>query len=118
MDRTLIAVALTAAAVMASGPAIARDQLASAALQAGDFGRAERTLIAERLANPDMPELMLNLAYVYRHTGREALARSLYRDVLNRPEVVLDTGPSTRGVSSHAVAQAMLDEPAMVRASF
>lgn len=110
--------ALIAMALVASGPAIARDQLGSTALQAGDLGKAERILIAERLSNPDMPELMLNLAYVYRHTGREALARSLYRDVLTRPEVMLDTNAPTRSVSSHAVARAMLAEPTMTRASF
>lgn len=116
--RTIHCALIAMALVATGGPAIARDQLGSTALQAGNLGQAERILIAERLANPDMPELMLNLAYVYRHTGREAQARALYREVLTRPEVMLDTAPPTRSVSSYAVARAALSEPQMSRVSY
>ena len=102
--------ALIATALVASAPAVARDRLGSAAIQAGDFRKAEQILIAEQRFNPGMPEVMINLAYVYRHTGRTSEARALYRQVLDQPDVMLDTSAPTMSVSSHAVARAALAE--------
>lgn len=103
--------ALIAAALVASAPAIARDRLGYQAIQAGDLIKAERILVAEKQFNPGMPEVMLNLAYVYRHTGRTAEARALYRQVLDQPEIMLDSvQPTMTGVSSYAVARTALQE--------
>jgi hypothetical protein len=103
--------ALIAAALVASAPAIARDRLGYQAIQAGDLLKAERILVAERQFNPGMPEVMLNLAYVYRHTGRTSEARALYRQVLDQPEIMLDSvQPTMTGVSSYAVARTALQE--------
>ncbi len=101
--------ALIAVGLIATTPAIARDRMGYTAIQAGDFSTAERIITAERRIYPKMPELMLNLAVVYSHTGRVAEARALYRDVLAQPEVMLDT-PSA-SVSSYAVAKAALARP-------
>jgi thioredoxin-like negative regulator of GroEL len=103
--------ALIAASLVATTTAIARDHLGYTAIQAGDFSTAERIITAERRIYPRMPELMLNLAVVYAHTGRAAEARALYRDVLGQPEVMLDT-PSA-SVSSYAVAKAGLAQPTL-----
>jgi tetratricopeptide (TPR) repeat protein len=99
--------ALIATALVAWTPAIARDQLGNAAIQAGDFNKAEQTIVSEMRFNPDMPELMLNLAYVYRHTGRISEARALYRQVLSAPPITLKTGPNA-SVTSYDVARAGL----------
>ena len=103
--------ALIVAGLIATTPAIARDRMGYTAIRAGDFSTAERIITAERRIYPKMPELMLNLAVVYTHTGRTAEARSLYQQVLAQPEVMLDT-PSA-SVSSHAVAKAALAQPTL-----
>jgi len=105
--------ALIVAALVASAPAIARDRLGNKAIQAGDYNKAERIIVSERRFNPDMPELMLNLAYVYRHTNRASEARVLYREVLSEPAVMLDTAAPAASVSSHAVARAALDDTSL-----
>ena len=89
---------------MASGSALAADRTATGAILAGDYATAERTLATERRIFPKRPELMLNLAAVYRQTGREAEARALYADVLRREAVPMDM-IDQRTASSHAIAQ-------------
>lgn len=90
-----------------SGGAAAADRNAASAIAGGDYAKAERTLLAERRIFPRRPELMLNLAAVYRQTGREAEARALYADVLAREDVPMDM-LDQRTTSSHAVARASL----------
>lgn len=102
--------ALIVTALVASAPAIARDQLGTQAIQAGDYNKAEQILVSELRFNPDMPELKLNLAHVYRHTGRVSDARALYREVLSSPDVMLDQTSAASNVSSHAAARAALEE--------
>jgi len=53
-----------------AAPALAADQNGYQAIVAGDLATAERSIVAERQIYPDRPELMLNLAAVYRKTGR------------------------------------------------
>lgn len=100
-------VLLGLALLTASGAAQAADRTATAAIVAGDYIQAERTLAAERRIFPRRPELMLNLAAVYRQTGRAAEARALYADVLTREDSPMDM-VNQRTVSSHAVARAGL----------
>jgi thioredoxin-like negative regulator of GroEL len=96
---------LAAVAVLAMpGVAQANDRNGFAAIATGDYAHAERILVAERRIYPSRPELMLNLAAVYRQTGREADAQALYADVLRRPDVLMDL-PNQRTMSSHAVAR-------------
>lgn len=94
---------LAAALVMTSSAAIATDRVGYRAIAAGDFAAAVTKLEAERRIHPQRPELMLNLAAVYRSTGRSAEARALYQEVLARPVVMLDL-PNGDVVSSRVLA--------------
>lgn len=73
------------------------------AIAAGDLAAATRELEAQRRIFPARPELMLNLAAVYAHTGRIAEARELYDRVLRRPAVAMDM-PDGSILPSHVVA--------------
>lgn len=98
--RTFIVPVLVA---LLATPALASDRVGYTQIASGDLAQAEATLVAERRIYPRRPELMLNLAAVYQRTGRDAAARDLYREVLERPAVVMDM-PSGMIVSSHDVA--------------
>ncbi|MEG8040563.1 tetratricopeptide repeat protein [Sphingomonas sp. LR60] len=89
MYSKLTIAALTLVTV-AAAPAVAKDRVGYQAIAAGSLAKAEQTIDAERAIFPDRPELMLNLAAVYARTGREAQARALYGDVLDREPVALD----------------------------
>ena len=82
----------------------AQQRTAYQQIAAGDFGKAEQTLIAERRIFPQRPELMLNLAAVYQQTGRAEQARALYDQVLSQPDVVMDVS-AERTAGSHAIAR-------------
>ncbi|WP_374945207.1 tetratricopeptide repeat protein [Sphingomonas sp.] len=97
------------------GLAQASDRTATGAIVTGDYASAERVLVAERRIFPARPELMLNLATVYRQTGRESEAQALYADVLRRPDVLMDM-PDQRTMSSHALAQVGLQRLTQVAA--
>jgi len=96
----LIVLALAGAAA----PALAADETGYQAIAAGNLAAAERGILAEQKVYGNRPELMLNLAAVYRRTGREADARALYQRVLQRREVAMDM-PSGAVVSSHELAR-------------
>ena len=102
--------ALIVASMLATttAPAIAKDRLGNAAIQAGDYVAAERMITAQRRIFPNMPELMLNLALVYARTGRPDQARNLYRDVLRQDAVELDTSATASAMTSHDIARAGL----------
>lgn len=74
------------------------DHIAAKNLQA-----AETRLIAQQAAEPDEPSVLLNLAYVYKKTGRAAEAASLYERVLGQPDVLMALG-SGKPAWSHALA--------------
>ena len=100
-------IVLTLAGAAMPAVSLAADRNGYAQIVAGDMAAAERRIVAERRIFPDRPELMLNLAAVYRQTGREPQARALYVAVLDRPAVGLDL-LSGRVASSHDVAQRAL----------
>jgi hypothetical protein len=104
--RALCSIALVVAAGVAT-PAVAADRNGYQQIATGDLRAAERRIVAERRIFPDRPELMLNLAAVYRHTGRDGEARALYAAVLDRPAVAMDL-PSGAVASSHDLAQRAL----------
>jgi hypothetical protein len=91
----------------ASAGATAGDRNGAGAIVAGDYTKAERMLVTERRIFPTRPELMLNLAAVYRQTGRQAEARALYADVLAHEDMLMEM-LNRRTVSSHAIARASL----------
>ena len=91
----------------AGSAAVASDRTGYTAIKQGDFSTAEKTLVAERRIFPARPELMLNLAAVYRNTGRQQEARELYQAVLERPDMLMDV-TTERTASSHMLASAGL----------
>jgi hypothetical protein len=95
------------ALVGAAAPALAADQNGYQAIVSGDLAAAERHILAEQAVYPGRPELMLNLAAVYRRTGREADARALYKRVLERRDIAMDL-PSGAVASSHDLARRAL----------
>ena len=74
----------------------------------GDFARAEHVIDKSRKILPEYPEMMLNLALVYRHTARNEQARDLYLEVLRRPDQELGVLADGKTARSHAVATAGL----------
>jgi general secretion pathway protein D len=48
----------------------------------GNVGEAEQQFKAAFEVNPDNPYAMLNLGVIYARTGREELARAMYRKVI------------------------------------
>ena len=89
--------------LLAAPSAIARDNVASAAIASGDYAAAEAVLNSELRIYPERPELLLNLAAVYVKTGRQAEARAIYAKVLDQREVAMNLR-ADRVASSHAVA--------------
>lgn len=106
MGREMIAGVLVGLAAVPAA-ATAGDYTASGAIAANDLRRAEQVLLAARRVGPERPELMLNLAAVYRRTGRDAQAREMYRAVLEQPAATLAMADGSVA-SSHALAGAAL----------
>lgn len=102
----LIAV-MAATFVVMGPPAVAQDRSTLQAMAVGDLAGAEERLLAERRVYPDRLEVILNLASVYRRTGRVAEARALYQVILERDAVAMDL-TSGAVVSSHDIASAGL----------
>ena len=105
-----IRVILAAAALVAGGMASAQtigfngaDELAR-----GDYAGAELAIAKTRALFPEYPELMLNLAVVYRHTGRPAEARQLYQQVLRAPDEDMTIRADGTTATAHRVATAGL----------
>lgn len=105
MRIPLIASLVAAAFAM---PAHANDRTGFQSIVAGDYAAAEQTLVAERRIFPSRPELMINLATVYAHTGRIGQAAALYRAAMEAEEVDLAM-PNGDTTSSRVVAQRGLD---------
>ncbi|MEO5937949.1 MAG: tetratricopeptide repeat protein [Sphingomonas sp.] len=101
---TPLAISMAAIALTAAAPVVAKEKLANAAIMSGDFNTAERILIDQPNAFKSMPEVLINLAFVYANTGREAEARALYREVLRQPDVDLDNTMG-QSVSSREIAR-------------
>ncbi|MGH6616399.1 tetratricopeptide repeat protein [Sphingomonas sp.] len=107
----IISYALVAAAAFAS-PAVAQggdaDRNGSAEIIRGDYVAAEQTLVDQRRLFPDHADLTLNLAAVYQHAGRVSEARTLYRDVLRRPDEEVNLA-NQRTFSAHQLATIALE---------
>jgi thioredoxin-like negative regulator of GroEL len=84
------------------------DNFSASAITAADYATAETQLRARLARAPGLQQAMLNLAYVYRATGKMAEAEALYTRVLKRPNVQLETTRETP-VWSHDVAQRALN---------
>ena len=74
-----------------------------------DWARAERQLLASHAAADD-PARLLNLAHVYRSTGRETEARRLYSAVLDQRDRTVELA-NGEPASCHALARKALAQP-------
>lgn len=72
-------------------------------IAAKNMKAAEARLEAQRLKEPGEPSVLINLAYVYKTTGRTAEANALYNEVLTQPDVLMALGDG-RPASSHEIA--------------
>jgi len=108
--RRALAIALALAAVPSLAPAQAvesgypRGSLAVAAIEQGDWARAETLLNAARVSRED-PAWLINLGQVYMHTGRQAEALSLWRAALQSTRHVEVETLSGRLVSTRQIAR-------------
>jgi Tfp pilus assembly protein PilF len=96
-----VAFAATAIGVQANEPV---DNLGAQAISVADFTTAETKLNTVLKRSPGLPEALLNLAYVYRSTGRANAALALYQRVLDAPDVDL-VGGSDKAISAHDIAR-------------
>lgn len=88
--------------------------LGFSAIMDSDWKRAEQQLAASDAAETD-PARLLNLAHVYRKTGRELEAKKLYEAVLAERDMTLETADG-RPASAHELAQRALSQPTGVAA--
>ena len=114
--RTFAATLVVLGAMALPATAFAQDHTGYRQIATGDYARAERSLASQLEAYPERPELMLNLAAVYRHTDRQQQARAAYEAVLAQPNVLMDlSGEKTAW--SHNLARAGLGKLAGVQLS-
>ena len=109
MRLSIITGGLLALCIASAGNAASDNHNGYVQIARGDYAAAERVLVSERRIFPNDPDLLLNLALVYSHTGRVEAARSLYQRVLTAPDADLDL-PRGGIVSAHALAAAALRE--------
>lgn len=89
MQKTIRALGLAALicglpmAASAEAPKNDAGDLAYAAIETGNWAKAEEQLRSELTANPEDPMRLVNLAYVLQRQGREGEAADLYRKVLS-----------------------------------
>jgi Flp pilus assembly protein TadD len=86
------------------------DNYALTAIQAGDMRAAEARLVKRLTVAPRDASALLNLAMVYRKTGRTVEADKLYSRVLARDDVLLDA-MSGSTVWAHDLAKAKRSAP-------
>ncbi len=97
-----------AAALFGSTAALADEGNGAVQIMKGDYVSAERIIQAQTKMFPGDPDLLLNLASVYRHTGRASEARALYRAVLARPDELMDLPNTSEPRTAHTLAKAAL----------
>jgi len=88
--------------------------LAFSAIMDSDWERAEHQLAASSAAESD-PARLLNLAHVYRKTGRELEAKRLYEAVIAQRDMTVELA-SGEPASAHELAQRALAQPTGVAA--
>ncbi len=88
--------------------------LAFSAIMDSDWKRAEQQLAESSAAETD-PARLLNLAHVYRKTGRELEAKQLYEAVLAERDMTVELA-SGEAASAHQLAQRALAQPTGVAA--
>lgn len=99
---------IAGAALFGSTAALADEGNGAVQIMKGDYASAERIIQEQTKMFPTDPDLLLNLASVYRHTGRASEARALYRAVLARPDEMMDLPKSSEPRSAHTLAKVAL----------
>ena len=84
-----------------------RGALAAAAIQRGDWGRAEQLLKADHGVRADDPARLINLGRVYMATGRSAEAIALWRQVINSRPVNLQTADGRMAPTTELAREAI-----------
>lgn len=99
---------LVAAALGLAGPGLAESSNSNGSIEIahGDFAGAERVIMAQQAQFAANPDLLYNLAAIYRQTDRTEQARGIYKRMLKLPDQELITGD--RYTSSHVVAREAL----------
>ena len=97
-----------ATALFSATAAVADDGNGAVQIMKGDYVSAERIILAQEKMFPGDPDLLLNLASVYRYTGRMSEARALYRAVLARPDEMMDVSNAAEPQTAHTLASAAL----------
>lgn len=112
----VIHILLVAAGLGAAAPGLAAPADANGAREIlrGDLAAAERIITRERRMFPADPDLILNLAMIYRQTGRIEQARGLYRQIIDAPDEMLDTVSAP--MSAHAIAKLELAQMGVLAA--
>jgi Flp pilus assembly protein TadD len=115
MRRLVLALSLavlpaTAVSAQAVEEGYPRGTLAVAAIERGDWARAEALLNGDRELSRSDPARLLNLGHVYMHTGRIAEALTAWRAALasERHTMVATLGDryvSTRDLAREALAR-------------
>lgn len=110
MVKYVVISLLVAAPLSIAAAASPVDNYAQQKIVLSQYANAARALEAQTHADPFDESALLNLAYVYRRTGREAEAVRLYRRVLQLENAELNT-TSGKPSWSHDVARAALAAP-------
>lgn len=97
-------------------PAVAQtvENYQQAALTSGRYAAALAPLEAAVAADPTDPAALVNLALVYRQTGRASEANTLYERVLRLDDEMLDVAGG-KAMSAHAIARAKLRATAIAQ---
>lgn len=111
MNKNRLFSAFLVAAAVAS-PGLAAQEYGYQQIADGKLLAAESQLEAARVAEPDEPSVMINLAAIYARTGRAEQAKAMYAKVLASENVQLEMGDH-RPAWSHALARRGLQRSEM-----
>lgn len=101
---------LVAAAI--ASPGLAAQEYGYQQIAEGKLLLAENQLEAARVAEPNEPSVMINLAAIYTRTGRADRAQSMYAQVLASENVQMEMG-DRRPAWSHDIARRGLQRSVM-----
>lgn len=111
MNTKLLFSAIIVAAAAAT-PGLAAQDYGYTQIAEGKLLLAESTLDSARVAEPDEPSVMINLAAVYARTGRTEQAQAMYQRVLAAENVQLEMGDHSPAWS-HSLARRGLQRSEM-----
>ena len=105
MKKLLFSVAICAFSLATPVWAKPVDNYVATLIENADYSAAESALTAQLARSHDNQNALLNLAFVYRQTGRDREADALYAHVLSCADVRIKTAGG-QILSAHAIASA------------